>query len=53
MIVKLGKSKIMSNNNKNENNTKNTDNRKPLPTANIIGDRKEIFDLNIRKEKNN
>ena len=43
----------MSDNNKNENNTKNTDNRKPLPNANIIGDRKEIFDLNIKKEKNN
>lgn len=43
----------MSDTNKNENNAKNTDNRKPLPTSNTIGRRKEIFDLNIGKEKKN
>ena len=43
----------MPDNNKNENNTKNTDARKPLPTSNTIGRRKEIFDLNIKKEKKN
>ena len=41
----------MPNENRNQNTTKDT--RKPLPQSNIIGKRKEIFDLNLIKIKRN
>ena len=39
------------NNNKKNNNSAKDTVRKPLPQLDIVGTRKEIFDLSIKKEK--
>lgn len=42
---------MATNNNKSKDNTTKESTRKPLPQSSIVSKRKEIFNLNITKNK--